>query len=404
LKKICLLTPGHISTDPRLIKEAITLSNAGFKVHVIFTQYISYLLPIDEKILKDNPNWTFDCLNWIGNTPISKLKRIYNGLNQKLFIYLFKKKKLTDLAQLLNRNYSWQFSKAKKTNADLYIAHNLGALPIAINAARKNNKKCAFDAEDFHRNEDSNDHNSLYVKLKIATEEAYIDQLDYMTASSPLIVNQYSLLFKQKPVAILNVFPKIAPFEFIDNNTGPLKLLWFSQTVGPNRGLEELVDAIKVSLVPVELNLVGNFVGDFKRHIIRESSIITNLTLQLLPNVSPEKIFEIAVNCDIGVAAEPNYPLNRDICLTNKLFTYIQSGLAVLASATTAQKAFYEDYNKIGKVYRNSLELSKILVYYHNNRNILFDTKKANYQIGQTDLNWENESIKFLAIIHKTLS
>ncbi len=35
--------------------------------------------------------------------------------------------------------------------ADLYIAHNLGALTAAAMAAQKNNARYSFDAEDFHR-------------------------------------------------------------------------------------------------------------------------------------------------------------------------------------------------------------------------------------------------------------
>ena len=30
LRRVCLLTPGHLSTNPRLVKEADALANAGY--------------------------------------------------------------------------------------------------------------------------------------------------------------------------------------------------------------------------------------------------------------------------------------------------------------------------------------------------------------------------------------
>ena len=35
--------------------------------------------------------------------------------------------------------------------ADLYIAHNLAALPAARHAARRHRGRLGFDAEDYHR-------------------------------------------------------------------------------------------------------------------------------------------------------------------------------------------------------------------------------------------------------------
>jgi len=148
LKKVCLITPGHISTNPRLVKESIALSKNGYQVHIIFTQYVSGQIRFDEQILNDNPDWSYNKLDWTGHTLFSKFSRFARKLLNIL--------KLSNPVKL-NRNFYWQLTKAITANADLYIAHNLGALPVAVYAAKKNSSKCGFDAEDFHRYETTND-------------------------------------------------------------------------------------------------------------------------------------------------------------------------------------------------------------------------------------------------------
>ena len=36
-KRICLITPGHIASNPRLVKEARALQQSGMEVHIIFS-------------------------------------------------------------------------------------------------------------------------------------------------------------------------------------------------------------------------------------------------------------------------------------------------------------------------------------------------------------------------------
>ena len=84
-KKICLITPGHIATDPRLVKEAIALSKNGYEVHIIFSQYMQYLLAEDFKILNNYP-WTYDCINWSNQTLFSRVNKYISGIIQKIAI------------------------------------------------------------------------------------------------------------------------------------------------------------------------------------------------------------------------------------------------------------------------------------------------------------------------------
>ena len=37
--RICILTPGHLSTNPRVVKEADALTGAGYEVNIIAADY-----------------------------------------------------------------------------------------------------------------------------------------------------------------------------------------------------------------------------------------------------------------------------------------------------------------------------------------------------------------------------
>lgn len=387
----CIITPGHIAADPRLVKEAQALSKAGVSVHLIFTQYVDYLIGHDQQILDANPEWTYNKLNWSGNSLLSKAARTISGLIRLM----------PNINTRINRNFFWQLKKTIQCPADIYIAHNPGALPIATIAAKKNKVKCGFDAEDFHRNETSDDDYNEDVKLKTAIEKANIPHMDYITAASPQIAEKYAVLFNRAVTTVLNVFPKTRINNIIHNTTKPLQLFWFSQTIGRNRGLEGIIEAINLSGVTMELHLLGKVSDDYKNQLLAVNNKHENkyAALRFHAPVPGKELFTLTAQFDIGLAAEPGFSTNNKIALSNKLFTYIQCGIAVAASNTIAQTWFMEQYPETGKLYADTPELVNILLGYHHNRKLLYETKKAAYLIGQTQLNWDVESEKLIDAI-----
>ena len=403
--KICLITPGHISSNPRLVKEAIGLSDSGYQVYVIFTQYMAYQIRFDLEIIKNNPAITFESLRW--NESFSFKQYLVSGIKKMIWLVnKLSKKPDFCLPLLLNRNYYWQLKKGIKAKADIYIGHNLGALAISINAAKKNHASCGFDAEDFHRQETNNNHQSTLYKVVKSIEDQYLPQLDYLTAASPLIANAYKNLYLNLQAKVINnVFPKSLlknPQE--RRSIAGLKLFWFSQTIGKGRGLEDAIKAIGLLQNPsITLTLLGDVDEQQTKYLVNIATEYHLLNTQLLfiKPVQSDQIFEIANQHDVGLALERDYPLNRDICLTNKIFTYLTSGIAVIASETSAQKAFLQQYPKIGKSYPigNIEVLASIIDHYANNPIFLSASKNEAYKLAEEKFNWENEMQSFLKSI-----
>ena len=400
-KKICLITPGHIATDPRLVKEAIALSKNGYEVHIIFSQYMQYLLAEDFKILNNYP-WTYDCINWSNQTLFSRVNKYISGIIQKIAIQFPKLYLSSEL--ILNRLFFWQLKKAIQCKADIYIAHNLGALPIAYKAAKKNKKSVGFDAEDFHRYETTDNKNSRDYLVKVLIEDKYLPTVYYITSASQLIALEYEKLYDKKVQPILNVFPKVEIHNENENNNS-LHLFWFSQTIGKGRGLEMVIESLgMVSDLELKFHLLGEIsVQDkdyFNNLFIKSQFPIEKVCYH--PTISADEVIQLASKFDIGLATEIGVPFNRNICLTNKIFTYIQAGNAVVYSNTLGQEKLMNQYKELGFMYINGDKdsLSNIISYYYYNREVLRQHKRNAYQLGQKELNWEKEQVKFIEFIN----
>lgn len=404
-----LITSGQPALNPRLIKEADALTASGYQVTVIYQYWNDWGTEMDRQLLSVKP---WKAIRVGGSPRENKIlywtTRIWHKAAKLLFKQLRFKFKLAE--RTAGRCTFILLKEALQQRADLYIAHNLAALPAAVLAAKEKKAKCGFDAEDFHRNETSDDPDNFDVLLKTFLEEKYILQINYLTTSSLHITMLYQNIFPDKKIiTILNVFPKVKEVQTpVSKVNQPLKLVWFSQNIGLGRGLENVFKALeKLPETAFELHLIGFLSAEMKQYLA-EISLTEDIRSKIIihPPVHPDRLIQFISQFHIGLATETDYPLNRNVCLTNKIFSYMQAGLAVLASDTMAQSNLLSEHPEIGKIYaKNSfIDLSLILDGFYNNPELLLSCRKAAFKLGQTSLNWETESLKFLKIIKETLA
>jgi len=396
--KVLLISTGQPSLNPRLVKEADTLAANGYEVTVLYSFWNDWGTRFD-KLLLPTKNWKAIC---IGGDPEHKpLVYFISKVIHKAARIINKKtngRRFTELAPA--RTAYFMIRDAKKYKADIYIGHNLGALPATVKAAQVNQKPCGFDAEDFHRNEVGNNANDTDVLIRTNIEEKYFPELDYLSASSPLIASAYRKLFTSlNPTTVLNVFPSDKRVSQPENNNGPIKLFWFSQTIGHGRGLEEVIKALEQFDD-----------GEFELHLLGQPDPAFNINqktrIHFYEPIPSDEVINFASQFDIGLAVETGTPLNRDICLTNKIFTYIQAGLCIIASDTSAQVQLMSEYPDIGKIYQknNPQSLADVLTYYQQHKDELSQARSNAFDAAKDKLNWETEGKNFLTLVEQTLS
>ena len=406
MKNITFITTGQPTTNPRLVKEAETLIELGYNVKVICCFYQTWAQKFDQNITGKNNEAYIYC----GGDPLTKKATYYKTrIRQKICLQLFKLSKIFNLAEnAISRTHSEALSIAKQIKTDLYIAHNLGALPAAVMAAKYSNAKVGYDSEDMHSGQFASTTDIMYL-LNKHIEEKYFKLTDYFTAASPLIAENYKSIYSYlAPVVINNVFPK-TNLSIKQNYDGlqSLKLFWFSQTIGTDRGIETIIEAMSLTSKKSELHLLGNYSSESKSIILElaKKHHVNNKTIYFYEPLPADEIFEFAAQFDIGMSTETSSTLNRDICLTNKIFTYIQSGLAVIASDTQAQAFFFKEYPDTGKMYKKNdvSSLTNCINQWAEDPADLYRIRQKNYLLGQTTLNWEIESKKFIQVVIDTL-
>jgi glycosyltransferase involved in cell wall biosynthesis len=231
-----------------------------------------------------------------------------------------------------------------------------------------------------------------------------------MTSASPAISRAYGLIFPSQSIATVN---NCFPFEYSIENIKsipqrPLKLFWFSQYVGGQRGLETVFKAMSFFRVEeITLTLLGTSSIKIKQYFY---NLLTSYSLRaeqlvFLDPISEEKIASIASMHHIGLASEFVHNENREVCLTNKLFMYLLAGNAIVATDTSAQKTFLEDNQGIGSLYEqeDAVDLSRVLKNYIDNPELLDNHRRNSLKLGKTKYNWDIEKSHFLNNVAKVL-
>jgi hypothetical protein len=399
--KIVLISIGQPSVNPRVVKEADAFFDAGYDVTVLYCFFIKWALEKDELLLSKK-SWKH---KMVGGSPL-KNKFSYNYTRLRFKIARILNAKAGNFFMLAERAQARVFDEvlreAKKIKADWYIGHNLGALAVAVNAAKYNNAKAGFDFEDYHRGETDD---ITLLNRYTYLENKYVNQLHYYSSASYLIakaVKQNHSNFNGREVTLLNCFSfKMQPiFVKKNKNDKSLNLFWFSQTIGLNRGLEILFKAlVKINNPHIKVTLAGRVDDTFLSFVKHSFPTLLN-EIVFAGIIEPEELPTFAASFDVGLALEPTIPINRDICLTNKVFTYLLAGNSIIYSETKMQHQFNEESKTGVSFSENNLEALIHCIQYYLNPLVLLEQRKKNYLIAKNIYNWENESKKLLAILN----
>ena len=404
LKKIVLITTKQPSSNPRLVKEAITLHNAGYEITVLYNFWSSWADETDKEVIQSNSAIHWQCVN--GHPLENKAYYWYTRLRHKLYKMLAVK---FPQNIFFNERAEAQFytelkKAAKKIKAALYIAHNLGALPVAAQAAKMNQSQFAFDAEDYHRSMAAGANEQLVSVAML--EDKYLPGCAYITVASPLIAAAYKKHYRAINFTVINNFfsKKLQPFfEKISATT--LKLFWFSQTTGLKRGLQDAIAAMnEIQDFKIECTITGDATQQVKDSL---KALLNNQkhTIHFNQPCSEKQLIATASCHHIGLALEPGFSVNNYIALSNKLFTYLLAGNAVILSDTEAQQKFYQHYPSVGWLYKagDVKAFAGILKECNSNRELLEEKRKNAWKLAANELNWEKESVKFMGLVAAVL-
>jgi glycosyltransferase involved in cell wall biosynthesis len=231
---------------------------------------------------------------------------------------------------------------------DLIYGGTTGALAAIAEGARRSGTPYGVDLEDFHSGETSGSDAPLVDALSARVEHAVIRGAAFVTTSSEAIAAAYRERDACRAEVIHNTFalpPQPPDMSRVDPSR--LRVYWFSQTVGPGRGLEDAILALGRTGIAAHLALRGRPQAGYIAALTTLAGLhAPRLELVHLDPAPPDAMVDCARGYDVGLALEQMTPRNRQLCLTNKAFTYMLAGTAVAITDTPGQHALGADLGR----------------------------------------------------------
>lgn len=394
--RVTVMTAGHLSTSPRMLKAADALAAAGYRVRVISARHLPWAVGADREVRRLRETaWTWTTVDY--ERDADALARVRTGLRlrgAKLAARTLGPSRCPVglAAAAWSRAHRELVRAAMREPVDLLYGGG-AALAAVAEAGRKMRVAYAIDLEDFHGAEQvDSPAATLSHALAQRIERDVLPGALFLTASSPGIAAAYAERYGVSPIVVHNTFP--LPSKAPDLRPHPerrLRLYWFSQTIGPGRGLEDVVSAMALAAVPGELHLRGLAIAEYVERL-RRLAAQGAPRLLIVPHAPapPDTMVGLCADHDVGLSLERGPVLNKLLCLSNKALTYVLGGLAVVLTDTPGQRPLAQDLGEGSLLYApgDVASLAAGLRRWADDARLLERARTASWRAAQRRWHW----------------
>ncbi len=340
MSRILIMSSGSPCRNPRPLKEAETLGRAGHEV-TLLTVSESPELDAMEQALTAGAPFRHEA---VGRNPagIGKfLRRVHVRLAMQATANGLPSLHALGQVGPLRR-------RALALPADLTLVHNEIPFWIGCDLLRLG-RRVAADFEDWHSEDLLPDARRCrpIALLRRLERQLLLTAAYTSTTSNALSAALAARHNAPRPHVLTNSFP-LQPDPRSGPPGTPPAFFWFSQTIGPGRGLEHFLAAWSLTQKPSRLVLLGEPCDGYKMRLLDRVPQSFRTRIEFLPLVPPEKLPSLIAKHDIGLALEQPFIPNRDLTVTNKILQYLNAGLAVVASNTAGQREVLADMPTAG--------------------------------------------------------
>lgn len=335
---VAIVTGAPLCRNPRVVKEADALCEAGYQVTVLRPVLSAALAEVDASLAAAVPWQVTTTVDLTAGRAQPALARLARRAAMEAA------RRGVELPGALGYGVRQTLRLARATGADLFIGHQEVGLWVANRLAAEG-RRVGVDVEDWY-SEDllAEARRARPLGLLRREEAAAVRRGGHVTTTSETLADGLAQAFGgPRPAVVYNAFPW-ADRERLDGQVrdrrqgdrSRLSLHWVSQTIGAGRGLDDVLEALVYVDAPVELHLRGTCSPGLEADLRRR--LPTGHALFVHALVPPDELLSRIVEHDVGLALESHEPLSRDLTVTNKILHYLLAGLPVLASDTAGQR------------------------------------------------------------------
>lgn len=402
---ILILTSAHLCRNPRVVKEATTLGAAGYDVTVMSISVQPRFERLDQELMRGLP-FKRVTIDYTASTPAARLADI-------------SQRGATWAARQLLTRFGWETAQAlgpagvllrlaRRFPSGLVIAHT----EIPLWAAQRliaDGRRVAVDMEDWYSQDLlPEDRRSRPLRLLCEAEAFALRRAAYVsTTSASMALALTEANGGRPPIVLRNTFP-LQPRPPAQRGTpgSPPRFIWFSQTIGPGRGLEQFLAAWAATTRPSEVFLLGEARPGYCAHLMGLIPPKRRLDLNFIPPVASADLPAKLAEYDLGLALEPSEPPNKELTTSNKIFQYLNAGLAVIATDTAGQREVMQAAPGCGVVADNTdaaswaRQLDAVL----GDSAQLRRMQQAARAAAEREFCWEHDAPRLLAAVACALS
>src|SRR2546430_14230552 len=375
-------------TDARVMRDAITLVEAGFNVTIV-------------DVVNDRTRPAEEDISGV------HLKHIF--MPSYFVSARFKPWFLVKLVMIM----VYGTIQLLQVQADIYHAHVERALPACYIAARLRGKPFIVDTPELILTDPSY---ARWSRLRILASQLIKHLVShcagYITAS-PLYLQELGKLYGAKDVMLIRNVP---PFKAVTKcnrfhkrlGLGPhVRIALYQGNLQPNRGLHLLIQATPFLEKDIVIVMMGE--GYTETPALLQSHIASEGVadrVKILPPVPYEELLHWTASADIGLTLLPSdYSLSIRKCLPNKFFEYLMAGLPVLSSELDAIVEVIKTYD-VGKVVLSLApqDVGAAINAMLADHDSLARMSANALAVAHQEFNWEKESQKLLHLYEAILS
>jgi len=341
-RRIAIVSGFQIINNPRVVKEADALAAAGHDVTVLSAINNAADLP-RIRAIADVAAWRhLPVVDLTDTSPASRLRNTTMRMAARLareartrFGY--------DHPLQLGHETGPLLRAARRLDADLYSPH-LEKSPWVGLKLLADGRNVRMDVEDWDTEDGlPADRAKRPIRLRRQAENELPNRSVHATATSRSMADALVAAYGcPRPEVIYNSFPT-SDRDHLDGlildrkDTSLPSITWFSQTIGPGRGLETLMQALPMLTVPVEVHLRATPRAGYIEALLSDLPPDIRARVYIHPQVPQSELLSRLSEHDIGFCGELSDCVSRDVTITNKVFEYMRAGQAIVASDTLGQ-------------------------------------------------------------------
>jgi len=294
--------------------------------------------------------------------------------------------------------YKRIFSDAIKLyKADVYVAHDLPMMPVAVAAAEYHGGKLIYDSHElFVEQELSRFEKQMWMDI----EKKYIPFFDNVITVNGSIARELEKRYSLARVEVVHNCELLPERKEVENKklfhtrfslADDAIIILFQGGLSSGRNIETLISAMKhIRSSGLHLVVLGDgTVGASLQRLCRRIGVERQVHFHSA--VPQRELLQYTASADVGIIPYQSTCLNNYYCTPNKLFEFIAAGIPIIATDLPEIRTFVLDYGLgiVGETAKASQVANLIEQFFCDGKKL--DGFRRGVEEARKTINWQHE-------------